>query len=133
MNKPKTSKPISNLWKDLKHPNETTNSLSTNTRLVLTHIATTGLQIIKKKTKIIIGNRQNQNKINIERIYNIEMINTFVILVPQTKADALRKLEESNIQKKINKITYVFEMYCWHRILRVPWTKKRSNSSKHWF
>ena len=26
-----------------------------------------------------------------------------------------------------------FELWCWRRLLRVPWTARRSNQSKEWF
>lgn len=33
---------------------------------------------LQKKTKIMMVNRQNQNQISIQRIYNIEMVNTII-------------------------------------------------------
>ena len=37
--------------------------------------------------------------------------------------------ENWNIKKAEHQRTYAFELWCWRRLLRVPWTAKRSNQS----
>ena len=37
--------------------------------------------------------------------------------------------ESWTIKKAEHRRTYVFELWCWRRPLRVPWTSKRSNQS----
>ena len=37
--------------------------------------------------------------------------------------------ESWTIKKAEDKIIYAFELWCWRRLLRVPWTAGRSNQS----
>ena len=37
--------------------------------------------------------------------------------------------DSSTIKKAEHRRTFVFELWCWRRLLRVPWTARRSNQS----
>ena len=40
------------------------------------------------------------------------------------------RCESWTIKKAEDQIIYAFELWCWKRLLRVPWTARRSNQSK---
>ena len=50
-----------------------------------------------------------------------ETINTYLILVYGCESWTVKKAEYRKID--------AFELWCWRRLLRVPWTAKRSNQS----
>ena len=56
------------------------------------------------------------------------MTHSFIELrkpLPQDKA----VIHEGTIKRAEHRIIDVFELWCWRRLLRVPWTARRSNQS----
>ena len=70
--------------------------------------------------------------INLDSILNSRDITllTKVFIVKAMVFPVVRyRCERWSIKKAECRRTYVFELWCWKRFLRIPWTAKRSNQS----
>ena len=77
------------------------------------------------KRHLLLGRKAMTNLDSILKSRNITLL-TKICLV---KAVVFHVGESWTIKKSEHQRTDAFEMWCWRRILRVPWTARRSNHS----
>ena len=58
-----------------------------------------------------------------KRFYKVCMVKAIVFPV------VMYRCESWTIKKAEHRRTHAFELWCWQRLLRVPWTARRSNQS----
>ena len=67
------------------------------------------------------------------RKFNVDLIITLPTNVCLVKAMVFPVVmygcESWNVKKAEHRKIYAFELWCWRRLLRVPWTARRSNQS----
>ena len=54
---------------------------------------------------------------------NVRLVKAMVFPV------VMYRCESWNVKKAEHQRNYIFELWCWRRLLRVPWTARRSNQS----
>ena len=81
------------------------------------------------KRRLLLGRKVMTNLDSILKIRDITL-STMVHLVKSMVFPVVRYGCESwTIKKAEHQRIYAFELWCWRRLLRVPWTARRSNQS----
>ena len=82
-----------------------------------------------KLRHLLLGRKAMTNLDSILKSRDITLL-TKVRLVKATVFPVVTYGRESwTIKKAEHRIIYAFELWCWRRLLRVPWTARRSNQS----
>ena len=81
------------------------------------------------KRLLLLGRKAVTNLDSILRSRNITMATKVHIVKAMFFPVAMYRCESWAIKKIENQRTDDFELWCWRRLLRVPWTVRRSNHS----
>ena len=80
-----------------------------------------GLKLNIQKTKIMASGPITSWKIDGETVETVSDFMVFPVVMYGFESWTIKKVEHRRID--------AFELWCWRRLLRVPWTARRSNQS----
>ena len=82
-----------------------------------------------KKRHLVLGRKAMKNLDSILKIRDITLPTKVCIVKPMVFPEVMSGYESWTIKKVQHQRIYAFELWCWTRLLRVPWTARRSNQS----
>ena len=81
------------------------------------------------KRRLLLGREAMMNLDNILKSSDITLLTSFHIVKAIVFPVVMYGCESWSIKKAENRRIDAFELWCWRRLLRVPWTARRSNQS----
>ena len=81
------------------------------------------------KRRLLLGRKAMTNLDSILKSKDITLLTKFHLIKAMVFPVVTYGCESWTIKKAEHWRTDVFELWCWKRLLRVPWTSKRSNQS----
>ena len=81
------------------------------------------------KTRLLLGKKDMTNWDSILKSRDITLATKFCIVKAMVFPVVMYGCESWTIKKAEHQRVYVFELWCWRRLLRVRWTARRSNQS----
>ena len=81
------------------------------------------------KRRLLFGRKVMANVDSILKSRDITLPTKFSLVKAMVFPVVMYGCESWNVKKAELQRTYAFELWCWRRLLRVPWTARRSNQS----
>ena len=81
------------------------------------------------KRRLLLGRKVLTNLDSILKIRDITLLTKVHLIKTMVFPVVIYGCESWTIKKAENQRTDAFELWCWRRLLRVPWTARRSNKS----
>ena len=81
------------------------------------------------KRRLLLGRKVMTNLDSIFKSRDITLPTKFCLVKAMVFPVVTYRCESWTIKKAEHRRIYAFELWCWRRLLRVPWTPKRSNQS----
>ena len=81
------------------------------------------------KRRLLLGRKAMTNLDNILKSRDITLLTTVHIVKAMVFPVVMCRCESWAIKKAEHETIDVFELWCWRKLLRVPWTARRSNQS----
>ena len=81
------------------------------------------------KRRLLLGKKSMTNLDSILKSRDITLSSKFSLVKPMLFPVVVYGCESWNIKKPERRRIDAFELWCWRRLLRVPWTARRSNQS----
>ena len=81
------------------------------------------------KRRLLLGRKAMTNLDSILKSRNITLLTKVYIVKAMVFPVVMYGCESWTIKKAEGQRTDAFELWCWRRLLRVPWTARRSNQS----
>ena len=82
------------------------------------------------KRRLLLGRKVMTNLVSILKSRDITLPTTVHLVKAMVFLVVMYGCESWTIKKAEHRRTDAFELWCWKRLLRVPWTTRRSNQSK---
>ena len=83
----------------------------------------------KKKRHLLLGRKTMRNLDIILKSRDISLLTKVRLIKTMVFPIVVYECESWTIEKAEHRRTDAFELWCWRRLLRVPWTARRSNQS----
>ena len=84
------------------------------------------------KRRLLLGRKVMTNLDSILKSRDITLSTKVRLVKAMVFPVVMRGCESWTIKKAERRGIDTFELWCWRRLLRVPWTTRRSNLSVHW-
>ena len=84
---------------------------------------------MKFKRHLLLGRKAMANLDSALKIRDITILTKVHIVKAMVFPAVVYRCESSTIKNAEHQRIYAFELWCWRRLLRVPWTTRRSNQS----
>ena len=81
------------------------------------------------KRRLLLGRKAMTNQDSILKGKDITMLTKVCVVKPMVFLVVMYGCESWTIKKAEPRRTDTFELWCWRRLLRVPWSARRSNQS----
>ena len=81
------------------------------------------------KICLLLGRKAKTNLDSILKSRDITLLTKVLLVKAMVFPVAMQDCESRSIKKAEHQRTDAFELWCWRRFLRVPWTARRSNQS----
>ena len=81
------------------------------------------------KKRLFLGRKAMTNLDSIIKSRDINLLTKICLVKAMVFPVVMYRCESWNTKKAQHQRTDVFELWCWRRFLRVPWTARRSNQS----
>ena len=83
----------------------------------------------EKKRHLLLGRKDMSDLDNILKSRDMTLPTKVCLVKDMVFPIVMCRCESWTIKKAKHKIIHAFELWCWKRLLRVPWTERRSNQS----
>ena len=84
------------------------------------------------KRCLLLGRKVMTNLDSILKTGDITLLTKLLLVKAMVFPVVMYECESWTIKKAEHQRIDVFELWCWRRLLRVPWTARKSNKSIHW-
>ena len=81
------------------------------------------------KRHLLLGRKAVTNLDNVLKRKDITLLRKVPLVKAMAFPVVMYGCESCNVKKAERQRIYAFELWCWRRLLRVPWTARRSNQS----
>ena len=87
------------------------------------------LKLVLIKRHLLLGRKVVTNLDSIFKSRDITLLTKICLIKPMVFPAVMYGYESWNVTKAERQRIDAFELWCWRRLLRVPWTARRSNQS----